>query len=343
MKRPSLPTARARLKVRRLFGSLAGYCLTPLAFAQAATPLSLSDFWGVWNWSPPIVLGLLYPAGLYGLGIARLWRQAGVGRGITRWQVAAFGGGVAALFVALVSPLEALSGVLFSAHMVQHLLLILVAAPLLVLGVPMFVWLWALPLRWRRALGGGWQRATGLRGLWEALSQPLLVWFLYTGALWLWHLPSLYQGALRSDLSHGLEHLSFLIPAGLYWWVLLQPLGRRRLSRGAGVLYLFATSLQGSALGLLISFAPTPWYPIYSDPSYGATTAWGLTPLEDQQLAGAIMWMPVGTLYAVLAAVLFGLWLRELEARERPAAVRYTPMSRLSPEEVENAARNRSL
>lgn len=338
MKQLCLATARARLKVQRLLEGLTVLCLTSLAFARAATPLSLSDFWGAWNWSPPIVLGLLYTAGLYGLGITRLWQRAGIGHGVTHWQVAAFGGGVTTLFVALVSPLEALSGVLFSAHMVQHLLLILVAAPLLVMSTPMLVWLWALPLRWRQAVGRSWQGNAVLREIWKALSQPLLVWFLYAGALWLWHLPSLYQGALRSDFIHALEHLGFLIPAGLFWWVLLHPLGRRKLNRGAGVLYLFATSLQGSALGLMISFAPTPWYPAYS-----AITAWGLTPLEDQQLAGAIMWMPVGTLYAVLAAVLFGLWLRELEARERPAAVHYTPSSKLSLEEVENAARNRSL
>lgn len=261
--------------------------------------------WRSWAWEPPVLLGLAVAGLGYGLGALRLWRRAGWGRGLGSWRAAAGGAGLLALFAALVSPLDTAAGALFAAHMAQHLLLVLVAAPLLVLGLPVPVGLWALPLAWRKMAARAWRRAGWLRALWLELTRPAVAWSAATLAFWLWHLPALYQAALRDPLWHGLEHLSLFGSAWLFWWALLGPRAARRLPRGAAVLYLFASSLQGSVLGALLTFSARPWYGDYA----ARTALFGLTPLQDQQLAGLIMWLPAGLIYTVLAAGFFLAWL----------------------------------
>lgn len=280
------------------------------AWAHSEASVTPETLWSAWNWQPSLLIGLPLLAGLYLRGVLRLWQRAGVGQGIRRWQVGAFGGGLLALFIALVSPLEALSGVLFWAHMTQHLTLILVAAPLLVLGAPVFALLWALPQRGRQAVGRWWKRSRTVRTLWHGLSHPLLVWGFYATTIWIWHAPSPYQAALRNSFVHELEHLNFLLASGLFCWTIVSPMGRRRLSRGLGVLFLFTTSLHGGMLGALITFSPSAWYSDYAH----TAAEWGLSPLFDQQLAGLIMWVPMGMLYTTLAALLFARWLKDLEA-----------------------------
>lgn len=256
----------------------------------------------------PIALGLVAADAAYLLGLARLWRAAGRGVGVSLLRAGAYLLGVTVLFVALVSPLEVLAGRFFSAHMFQHLLLVLVAAPLLVAGAPVYALLWALPLNSRKALARGWQGLRARRGL-RWLAHPLAAWLLFVLTFWGWHIPGLYEAAVRSPAVHALEHLSMLVTAALYWEALVQPLGRRRLSRGAGVLYLFATALQGSLLGALLTFAPRPLYPEYAR----LLLAMGYDPLADQQLAGLIMWVPSGVVYLVWAGVMFTLWLQDSE------------------------------
>lgn len=283
------------------------------AWAHGEAPVTPETVWSAWNVEPFLLLGLTLAAGGYALGVNRLWRRAGVGQGVRRWQAAAFGGSLLALVVALVSPLEAMAGALFSAHMVQHLILVLCAAPLLVLGTPLYVWLWAFPPSSRKAFGRWWQRAGRLRVTGHVLSHPLAAWFLYAAVMWGWHAPPFFEAALHSELIHKIEHFSFLGAAMLYCWVLINPMGRRRLTRGASILYLFTTSAHGSLLGVLITFAPSPWYKHYVD----ATEAWFLTPLQDQQLAGLIMWIPVGMVYAGVAALFFVLWMKDVELEMR--------------------------
>lgn len=313
------PGARAGLGL-----ILAG--LLPPAYTVAAGPALPplpQTIWSAWSWEPWVLLGLALSAWAYGWGLRRLWQQAGPGRVIRTWQVAGFATGLAAVFVALVSPLSALAEALFSAHMVQHLLLTLLAAPLLVLGAPLVPFLWALPVPARRAVGRWWRRSDWARRLWHIASQPYLVWFLYALSFWIWHLPSLYQAALERVWVHQLEHISFIVPALLFWWTVIHPLGgHRRLGYGAGALYLFTTALHSSALGALLTFARQPLYPIY----LSSVAAWDLTLLEDQQLAGVIMWVPAGIIYPVSALLLLGIWLQRMEnrlnqgERERAAA-----------------------
>jgi cytochrome c oxidase assembly factor CtaG len=262
-----------------------------------------------WTWEPGALANLALAGWLYFLGTRRLWAAAAPGRGVRRWQAACFWGGWAALALALVSPLHAMGGALFSAHMVQHEVLMVVAAPLLVLGRPLVPFLWALPVSWRREAGeigrAGWFRAG-----WRALSNPLAAWAIHGAALWAWHAPALYEAALRSERVHALQHLAFFLSALLFWWALFH--GRRgALGYGAAVLYLFATSVHTGVLGALITFAGVVLYPAYT----ATAPAWGLTPLEDQQLGGLIMWVPAGLAYVAAGLALFAGWLRESERR----------------------------
>jgi putative membrane protein len=262
-----------------------------------------------WTWDPAVVLLLAASAVLYGIGLARLWRRAGVDSGVRRWEAACFAAGWLALVVALISPLDALGGVLFSAHMVQHEVLILIAAPLLVLGRPLAPFLWALP-RTGRETAGRWTQSPAFAAAWRFLTAPLAVWVIHGLALWVWHLPALYEATLDDDFVHALQHLSFFGSAALFWWSLVH--GRfGRLGYGAAVLYVFTTSLHSGILGALLTFAPRLWYPLYE----ARTSQWGLSPLEDQQLAGLIMWVPAGIVFALLGLALFAAWLGEAERR----------------------------
>lgn len=315
--------ARSSTAIRRAGAALAGVALLcggrpAAALAHDDAPLAPHDLAGAWHWDPAVLLGLALAGWLYARGARALWRRAGPGGGLRRRQAAAFAGGLATLVVALVSPLDALGATLFAAHMAQHLILILVAAPLLVAGAPHVPFLWALPLPARRALGGRWRRATAPRAAWRVLTRPPVAALLHAAAVWVWHLPGPYQAALRSDLIHAAEHGSFLGTALLFWWTLARAGARDRPGQGAGLFAVFALAVQGGVLGALITFAPTPWYPIHA-PRVGA---WGLTPLEDQQLAGLIMWVPAGLAYALVAAALFVAWLRAVDRDVRRRELR---------------------
>ena len=206
------------------------------------------------------------------------------------------------LLGALVSPLHALGETLFSAHMVEHELLMAVAAPLLVMARPGNAMLWAFPAAWRLAMGG-LVRSRSCKSVWQWLTSPVAATVLHGVAIWAWHVPALFDAALESETLHWLQHLSFFVTALLFWWALVHARGRER-GYGAAVFYLFATALHSGFLGVLLTFAPMP---LYSGQS--AASGWGLTRLEDQQLAGLIMWIPGGTIYALAALVFAGMWI----------------------------------
>lgn len=254
-----------------------------------------------------VLFSLLLATVLYLWGVGALWQRVGANHGVRYWQVVSFLGGIMTVLVALVSPLDALSEALFSAHMVQHLLLLLVAPPLFVLSRPWATLLWAFPRPVRHRLGR-WQRSKPVQHGWLILTLPALVWSLNTVVLWLWHTPTFYQAAVVNDFVHALEHISFLLTATLFWWTMIYPHAGRRYY-GMSLLYIFLTALQGGLLGALLTFSSTLWYPVYAP----FTTPWGLTPLADQQLAGLIMWIPSGILYLLAAALLFIIWLAVLE------------------------------
>jgi putative membrane protein len=302
----------------------------PFALLHIGPPPTPETIWHTWTWDPWVLLVLGAASLLYARGVRTLWRRAGVGRGIRVWQAWCYLGGIVALFVALISPLDAWGTALFSAHMVQHMVLIVVAAPLLALGRPMVPMLWALPRRWRERVGRAAKRRP-VRSLWTALTSPLGVWVLHAVAVWVWHAPQLYQATLESYPIHTLQHLSFFGSALLFWWVLIY-LGRRgRLGYGLGVLFVFTTAVQGSLLGAVLTFAPTAWYPIY-EPS---TLAWGRSVLEDQQVGGLIMWVPGGLIYVATALVLLAAWLRvaERQSQRRDTRLAVRPLAAPRPAE----------
>ncbi len=274
----------------------------------AGETLSPRELLSAWVFEPTVVLGVAAGSAVYALGLRRLRAAVGPGRGVTHWQVAAFTAGLMSLVLALVSPLDALAEVLFSAHMGQHLLLILVAPPLLIAGNPVVAGLWALP-RGQRASLLRWWRGSALRSAWAWVSAPAIAWTLHAIAILAWHVPPLFDAALRHESVHALEHASFLGTALLFWWPVLHPAGRRHLGYGAAVVYVFGMFLLGGGLGALLTFAPAVLY------AYGpGISAWGLTALEDQQLAGLIMWIPAGTIYVVAAILLVLRWF-EADAR----------------------------
>ena len=261
-----------------------------------------------------LAISLLAFAAVFLIGVARVWRTAGAGRGIRSKELLAFLCGWAALVIALLSPLDEWSEALFFAHMAQHELLMVVAAPLMAVSSPLVAMLWALPARSRHRVIDVVRRPAIAAG-WAALTAPPTVWILHALALWIWHLPSLYDAALEHEGVHAVQHLCFFMTAALFWWSLIR--GRYgRLGYGAAVVYLFATALHSGILGALIAFSPHVWYPIYASNSL----AWGLTPLEDQQLAGLLMWVPASLVFAVGGLAFFAAWLRESGRRARFAS-----------------------
>jgi putative membrane protein len=277
-------------------------------FGHSGELLEPHDLWRAWSFDPGIVLPLAATAILYARG-ARISRGAAVP------QFACFWSGWLFLAGSLISPLHSLGEVLFSAHMAQHEILMLVAAPLLVLSRPLVPMLWGLPITWRRALGQ-WSKGPRVQRVWRSISQPSVAWGIHAVALWLWHAPQLFQATLSNEWIHSAQHLSFFGSALLFWWSLFYAHGRA--SYGAGFLYIFTTAVHMSILGALLTFARTVWYPAYAF----STKAWGLTPLEDQQLGGLIMWIPAGVVYLAAGLALFALWLRESDviARQRSYA-----------------------
>ncbi|HET6522434.1 MAG TPA: cytochrome c oxidase assembly protein [Geminicoccaceae bacterium] len=285
------------------------------ALAHGPMPLTPDRAWSSWtSWSlaPEVVLPLLLVGWLYGRGLAALWSRAGALRGVGPWQVASFAAGWVALAVALVSPLDGMAGALASAHMVQHMILLVVAPPLLLLGNPAVPMLWALPASWRGALGRLPRRGP-LALAWDGLSRPMVAAALYGAAIWIWHLPGPYQAALASPALHAFEHATLLVAGLIYWHRLIAPLRRSEFGHGGATISVVLSMIHTGLLGALLTFARRPWYPAYAP----WPEAWGLTLLEDQQLAGLIMWVPMNLLYLIAALALMAHWLRLAERQPR--------------------------
>ena len=260
-----------------------------------------SSFVMSWNFEPGLVIFLVVSAVVYGAGVQRVWRSAGTGKGISRGQAGAFLAGWLALIAALVSPVDTLSDSLLWVHMVQHELLMVVAAPLIALSSPLVAGMWAFRLRAPRTFHAlGW------------LTAPAFVFLLHAFALWIWHLPSLYDAALEHEGVHIAQHICFFSSACLFWWGMLH--GRYgRLGYGAAVIYMFATAMHSGVLGALLTVAPYPWYRDYVT----TTAVWGYTPLQDQQVAGLVMWIPASLVFLVAGLAFLAAWLRESERRVR--------------------------
>ena len=269
------------------------------AWAHTATTTAQPGWPGPEPW---MLVPMLAAAGLYALGYARLARRSDHGRGELARRGRFFVLAMAVLAGATLSPLHALGARSFTAHMGEHELIMLAAAPLFVLARPLAVMIWAFPAAARQGLAAILRSRTGA-GLWRFFTDPLLATVLQAAALWVWHLPSLFDLALKSEAWHGAQHIAFFVTALLFWSAMLSP----RRSPWTAAACLFLTSMASGALGAFMALSESPWYAPYA--ALGLA-AFGLTPAEDQQLAGALMWAPGGLFHAVVAIAILAPALR---------------------------------
>jgi putative membrane protein len=269
------------------------------SLSQDVTP------WFTWNLDPALWLGIVAFVAAYFYGIGPLRRRYQLGPPATSRQIGFFLLGTLTFALALVSPLDSIGDhYLFSAHMIQHMLLVVVAPPLWLLGTPG----WLLAPLFRRE---------PVRKITRAITNPIVAFLLLNVDLYVWHLPPLYSAALTNEALHIFEHLTFIALGVLFWWVVLSPVEEApRVSRGVAILYLFLACQPMVLLGALLTFAPAPVYLPY----VAAPRITALTPLADQQLGGLIMWLPTNIPYLLAISVFFFHWVGEQDRAERLAA-----------------------
>jgi putative membrane protein len=293
-------------------------------WAHEGESLAPHDLWSAWSFEPWVVLLLALSASAFVVGTAKLRTSAG------RWPVgialsaASFVTGWVVLAISLVSPIHVLGSALFSAHMAQHELLMVVAAPLLVAARPIVPALWSLPQSGRLGAGALF-RSSAVSRVWGFVSRPIVAFALHGAAIWIWHMPRLYGSTIASDALHTLQHASFLSTALVFWWTVLP--ASRAGRNGTAIFSLFATALHTSVLGALLAFSNASWYPAY----HATTGPWGLSPLDDQQLGGLIMWIPGGLTYLVVALMGISRLLRDsdVSAASHPTRLRITSAAML--------------
>jgi cytochrome c oxidase assembly factor CtaG len=256
-----------------------------------------------WTLSPVLLVPLGLSLIIYLIGWARLSKRASA-----PVRPGLFLSGWLALTLSIISPLHEAGERSFTMHMIEHELIMLVATLLLAMSRAGGVLAWGLPRPLRLALGGSWK--SPLQALWHRLTEPVTATTVQAVVMWAWHAPLLFDRALESAGWHVAQHVSFFLSALLFWWAMLHPRGR---SGGYGVsaACLFATSLIGGALGALMSLSSSPWYADYAAMGLSGI---GLDPIDDQRLAGLIMWIPGGLVHGVAALVLFYKWLKAAEA-----------------------------
>jgi putative membrane protein len=250
---------------------------------------------------PQIIVMLGAAGGVYAVGWRRL-RERGFRRLANGWRLTAFVGGLFALGVAMLSFIEVLQDLLFTVHMVQHILINTIGPLLLLVADPFPALLWGLPLRMRRALVPILGRHAAARRLMRRYLGPWVCWGLFVGSLWMWHTPGAYDIALRSEFMHLLQHTMYFVTAMLFWWHVTNATPRiwGRHGYGFRIGYLLAALAQNEVLGVLIALAREPLYHWYTT----VPRLWGLSVMDDQTLGGAIMWVPGGMMYALAAVVL---------------------------------------
>ena len=276
--------------------ALALFCLLRASPAIAHGPEPHQSNW-VWTFDSWIVTPLIMAGVLYAVGSWRLRRRA---RSVAQSQRAMFyGAGWLTLAAALVSPLHWLGEHLFTFHMIEHEIVMAISAPLMVVARPVAALLWGLPRRIRRQFGNA-MRTDVARTAWNFVSGGAVATLLHALAIWAWHAPVLFDAAVENVALHRFQHLSFFLTAVLFWWSMLW-----RSARGVAAWHLFLTMLHTGVLGALMALAPRVLYVMQTRTAQD----WGLTPLEDQQLAGLMMWVPAGTIYAGAALAMAARWI----------------------------------
>lgn len=270
-------------------------------------PMTPEALWRSWSLAPQVMLPLLLVLALYSRGYMALRRMETLPPG---WQVACAVAGVAVLCLALISPLCRLAATLASAHMVQHLLLVAVAPPLLALGRPLPVLNAALPQGWQGELAKHGNRLA--RG-WRRHGGPFGAAVAYGAAIWLWHAPVVYRAVLVDPVLHTIAYAGLIGISFVYWAALMTVDQHSPSGYGGVILSLLTTLMHTGLLGALLTFSSVAWYPILSNNA----ALWHLTPIADQQLAGLIMWVPMGAIYLVGSLAAAAAW---MTVAARPAS-----------------------
>ncbi len=275
-----------------------------------------TSLWLAWNLNPVLLFGLAMVGWLYFRGL-----RASTGRRRRLhpwWRPSLYYVALAAVFISLVSPLDHLADELFVMHMAQHMLLMVVAPPLVLLGAPMIPILRGIPRPIRRRFVAPVLRQRTLRRSLKYLSLPLIAWPLYVVTLLGWHTPAAYDLALRNEVAHVLEHFSFAAVALLFWWNVIDsvPL-RSSLSYIGRVPYVFLMTVPNFSLGAFLTLSQEAWYERYLTQEL----RWGLSAMDDQQLGGLIMWIPgaLVLLTALLSVLAYIALSEERRQREREA------------------------
>ena len=246
-----------------------------------------------WSFEPSIILGIGLWMAAYALAVNPMRRSQHWGTPVPLPRQLAFHLGTICAFIALVSPLDALADTwLFSAHMVQHMLLTFVAPPLWLIGTPDWLVRRLIPVHWV-----------------NVITQPMIAFVIFNGVMWVWHIPTAYDAALRLPLLHIVEHLSFMAAAVIGWWPILGPDLAGRMNAPLKLAYLLPSLLSCGALAALITLSTTQLYPFYGS----ASLKWGLVPLTDQALGGLAMWLPGDMIYMVLIVYTVSRWLDQTD------------------------------
>ena len=259
--------------------------------------------WTQWDAHWSIVIGCAALLGLYFWGIGPARAKYALGEPASRWQITSFVSAVVILFLSLTGPLHDLSDYfLFSAHMVQHMLIMMIVPPLALLGMP--AWLIRPVIR-----------ARGMNGLTRFLVSPITAFALYNVVFVIWHFPFMYNAALENHDLHIVQHLMFIATATMMWWPVINPVPElARMPGPVQILYLFAIGLPASVVSAFIALAEDVVYPFYGR----APRVMSLTAIEDQQLGGMIMWVPGMILLWAAITIVFFKWARR-EDREEAA------------------------
>jgi len=259
-----------------------------------------------WSPAPTVLLGVIALAVLYGYGFRRA-RSTGERHKPGFGRAALFALGLVAMLAALVSPIDSMADQLMLMHMIQHILLLDIAPILMILGLTKVL------LRPVTRRVHTIERRAGY------LAHPAFAVIAYAGLMWLWHIPAMYDLALRHSPIHALEHLCFALAGTLYWWHILSPIRSRMRLGGMGPIgYMVSTKLLVGLLGVMLAFAPASFYPFYEHhPHY-----WGLSPTEDQSLAGLAMALEQSIVMGIALVWLFVQMLAESE-REAQRAERF--------------------
>ena len=278
-----------------------------------------------WNWRLDVILPLLLLGILYTVGWRRLKmrtsrrKRSHSNRLVKGWRLAAYLAGLFFVGLALLSPIDSLGGQLFFMHMIQHLLMIMIAPPLLLIANPMPFLLWGLPPVWRKSVGRGLSkllhRKSGFRQGVRSATAPGIVWLVWVISVFGWHDPQAYQAAIRLEWLHDVEHLSFFISSMTFWWLVTGagPHIHKQMGLWGRIAFVLIAVPPNMALGAVLAFVGRAVYPYYE----AVPRLWGLTAVTDQQIGGVIMWIPGSMMFIFAALILVAREFSREEGKSR--------------------------